>query len=113
MTRTRNQTPTTITRDIYDLAYARLTHPVHADPDDRCPLCIAVELNNRATARLDDLTNGDPFADTDGGRLRGAMTRAAMGRLDLADGLVTGDITLVLVERSGAFGLSIRYRVNR
>lgn len=112
MTRTGKQTPTTIVEDFYTLDYARLTHGIHVDTDDRCPLCIANELRTRADARIVDLRGVDVETAPDGGRLTGQMMTAAYARRDLAEYLEDGTATLTCVERSAAWGLGLRYRVN-
>ena len=93
-----------------DLAFARLTHRVHVDPDDSCPLCIADEVEEGARARLDALRQRDPFGEPDGGRLLGQLLENAHRRRDLADAIREGDVELTAAVRSRAFGLSVTWK---
>lgn len=78
--------------------------------DDACPLCIADQLEATATARYESLSHVPMDELLELGRYYGAVARAAGSKLDLADAIRHGDVIVTDVERSKAYGLSIRYR---
>lgn len=106
------ETPTMMEERLRVTPLVRQLHDLVHDGEvssDRCALCIADELEDGAEAALERITQVDPFAQADGGRLLGALARANLSRLDIADAIRNGLVEVVSVERSALVPLAIRF----